>query len=102
MYKYLYLSDEDFADIDKLPIEDIKHLVVQAFISIEDKHIILKWGDGLTTLVPFSEFTPSALVVPDFTKAEIIDWGHTLKFGDYEATVECFVTWPRLDGKIIP
>jgi len=49
-------------------------------------------GSGETLSVPLAAFKPSGNgVVPDFTQFRITDYGHTIQFGAYEATVEALL-----------
>jgi DNA-binding XRE family transcriptional regulator len=43
-------------------------------------------------LVPLTLFRPSGKSRPDFKRFELSDYGHTLRFGDYEATTDS-VLW---------
>ncbi len=49
------------------------------------EHITLINANGSVVRVPFSKFTPSGTHTPDFDEFAIIDYGHALRFGDYEA-----------------
>ena len=53
---------------------------------------VLVRGDFEQLLVPLTLFRPSGKSAPDFTCFAVTDFGHTLKFGDYEATSDS-VLW---------
>jgi hypothetical protein len=83
---------------NELPIDALSHIlsrpdrgefVISMTIDHENKLIRLLRGSLDSLLVPFDAFleTPTGQA-PDFTAAEIIDYGRTLRFGDYEAGVD--------------
>lgn len=52
--------------------------------------LLLVRGDLATFAVPLTMFPPSGDgVVPDFRRLAVVDYGQTLRFGEYEA---CFET----------
>jgi hypothetical protein len=52
--------------------------------------IVTLWrGDLSSFVVPFSAFTPTANGIrPDWDRFTVTDYGHTLRFGDYEAAAD--------------
>jgi len=81
-----------------LPTEDIiavfrapnrRDLCIGGTVVPESGTLILVRGDLDTLLVPLSAFQPSATAVrPDFADFEVIDSGQSLRFGQYEASVD--------------
>jgi hypothetical protein len=58
---------------------------------VDDKEqvVLLFRGTLERVPVPFTFFRPSGTgLEPDFSRFSVTDWGQTLKFGDYEASVE--------------
>lgn len=52
----------------------------------ETKTILFYRGNGQEIVVDFDEFKPSGTgIEPDFNQVSIIDYGHTVKLGEYEA-----------------
>jgi hypothetical protein len=49
-------------------------------------------GDLEQLAVPLSMFRPSGTTSPNFQRFELGDYGHTLRFGEYEATADV-VLW---------
>lgn len=43
-------------------------------------------ADGASATIPLSAFRPSGTTAPDFARLELDDHGHTIRFGEYEAT----------------
>jgi DNA-binding XRE family transcriptional regulator len=56
------------------------------------KMLTLVRGNLETVVVPLSLFQPSGRTSPDFNKFCLDDFGHTIQFGDYEATADV-VLW---------
>lgn len=61
-------------------------------VNLELGALVLVRGNLERLVVPLSMFRPSGRATPDFKKFELTDYGHTLKFGEYEATAD-FVLW---------
>jgi DNA-binding Xre family transcriptional regulator len=63
-------------------------LVIAGTVDTQAGIIKLLKGDLSRVFVPISSFKPTSEVTPDFDRFEIIDHGHTLKFGAYEANID--------------
>ena len=61
-----------------------EHLLILGFIA--DNKLILLTGNLKQIAVPLDIFKPSGTCSPDFDKFELIDYGHTIQFGEYEAS----------------
>ena len=59
----------------------------------DDSETITFWRGNLATLtVPFTAFPPSGDgIEPDFAAFAVIDYGHTVRLGDYEAATEALL-----------
>jgi hypothetical protein len=74
---------EVFAASDK----EKRNLFVSGLVVLSRQEIVLLRGDGDEIIAPFNMFVPSGTgCAPDFTQLEIIDYGHTVKLGEYEAS----------------
>jgi len=59
---------------------------------VENETVALLRGNSQTTVVPFSFFEPSGNgVAPDFTRLSFTDYGHTVVFGEYEASADAIL-----------
>lgn len=72
--------------------DECRDLFIGGSADLESETLVLIRGDLERLVVPFSIFRPSGNALPDFKKLEFTDYGHTLKFGDYEATADV-VLW---------
>ncbi len=83
---------------NELPIDALSNIlarpdrgefVISMNLDHENKLISLLRGSLDSLLVPFDAFPKTATgQTPDFEDAEIIDYGRTIRFGDYEAGVD--------------
>jgi len=48
----------------------------------------LAMASGHTAVVALSAFRPSGAAAPDFASPELDDYGHTIRFGEYEASTD--------------
>ena len=87
----------------KLPVEELTEVLSSApnerrdvfiggLLNIKFGTLVLVRGNLERVIVPLSMFRPSGRATPDFSKFELGDYGHTLRFGDYEATADV-VLW---------
>jgi hypothetical protein len=94
LFQRLYTSSREVS----LPLEEIvdivrsrdaSNYVIGGSIDFSTKTVTLVRGDMTSLVVPFSTFSVSGKgVKPDFAKFSIEDDGQTLKFGDYEASLD--------------
>ena len=69
-----------------------KELCFGACLGKRQRTLMLVRGDLAAFVVNLSEFQPSGDgIVPDFTKLAVVDYGQTIRFGDYEASFEAIV-----------
>jgi hypothetical protein len=64
-----------------------RHCVVAGYSDFLHQQLVLFRGDSQTVIVPFAKFEPSGTCSPDFNELEIIDYGNTIRLGEYEADV---------------
>jgi DNA-binding Xre family transcriptional regulator len=87
-----------FAEATSLSIVEIleifasknpSHFVIGGNIENDLKLLVLTRGDLSTLAIPLSAFRESGdNIVPDFEAFSVVDGGQTLKFGEYEASVD--------------
>jgi len=66
--------------------DEKKDLFISGVIDETSETLTLWRGDRTSMVVPLSTFRPTGLGVhPDWNRFEIIDFGQTLQFGDYQA-----------------
>lgn len=87
---YVSLPEEQIEEIQTS--DNAENLVIEMFVDHDEQKIILFFG-GTTEQYgaeySFDVFEPSGNgTIPDFTDAEIIDFGQSLRFGKYEAAVD--------------
>lgn len=67
-------------------------LAVLGVVALDNKRLVLTMGDDRIIQVPLSIFTPSGSgkkkLHPRFMDPRIEDWGQTIAFGEYEASVD--------------
>lgn len=70
--------------------EQVKqNLIIAGSIDLDREELILITGDFSLLTVSLSEFKTSGDgTKPDFNDFEVIDYGHTLRFGRYEAATD--------------
>jgi hypothetical protein len=62
--------------------------IMAAVVFRYENHIRVVMGDGSEYDVPLDFFTPCGDgTTPDFSRMSVTDYGHTIAFGDYEASV---------------
>jgi DNA-binding Xre family transcriptional regulator len=81
------LSKEEFQDVWSL--RDRKDRFIGGIVDDGSKTVTLWRGNLESITVPFDAFPPTANGIrPDFKRFSIIEYGQTLKFGDYESDSE--------------
>ena len=75
---------------------DQNKIIIEASIDQEKQILTFVTKDNKTRRVSLSIFKPSGtfpnLLFPNFSRVKIIDWGHTLKFGKYEASTSSIIS----------
>jgi DNA-binding XRE family transcriptional regulator len=83
--------DELLEVLGTRPLER-RDLLIGGVLNAELGTLVLVRGNLERVMVPLSLFRPSGTATPDFGKFELGDFGHTLRFGMYEATADS-VLW---------
>ncbi|WP_197998736.1 helix-turn-helix transcriptional regulator [Gimesia aquarii] len=83
---------EELTEVLSATPEERRDVFIGGVLNSEFKTLVLVRGNLEQIIVPLSMFRPSGRATPDFTKFELGDYGHTLQFGDYEATTD-IVLW---------
>ncbi|HEX4056411.1 MAG TPA: helix-turn-helix transcriptional regulator [Tepidisphaeraceae bacterium] len=86
-YSTDFLPRQELEDV--LQSSDRRERFVGGIVDRSTKTITLWRGDLTPFVVPFSAFTPTANDIrPNFGKFSVSDYGHTLRFGPYEAATD--------------
>ena len=82
-----HLPLEEMAEV--LRAANADELFISGAVDKKSKTVTLWRGNGRPLVVPMSTFQPSGSgIVPDFDRFAVCDFGHTLRFGDYEAAAD--------------
>lgn len=74
-------------EVQALPLDERSRLIVSGYVDFYYKHIVLFKGNGVPVNARFEMFEKSNFVTePEFDSLEIIDYGHAIKLGGYEAS----------------
>ena len=65
-----------------------KELAVGMAVDPRSGVAFLAMASGHTAVVALSAFRPSGWAAPDFASPELDDYGHTIRFGEYEASTD--------------
>lgn len=65
-----------------------RQYVVSGYVNLDQRIMILFRGDGTSMKLSFNVFTPSPVETPDFEQFDIIDYGQTIKLGNYEVPTD--------------
>jgi hypothetical protein len=63
-------------------------LAIAAAFTDLGQSLVLILANGKRFLIPLSVFVGNPVAVPNFNSLELDDYGHTIRFGTYEACVE--------------
>ena len=74
--------------ISILQSEDAADRIIAGMVDKVAGNLLLYRGDLQPVVAPLDSFKPRLGVEPNFDDFEIIDWGHTLRFGQFEASVD--------------
>lgn len=83
---------EQLTEVLRATPEERRDVFIGGVLNSEYGTLVLVRGNFERVMVPLSMFRPSGRQSPDFSKFELGDYGHTLRFGDYEATADV-VLW---------
>jgi hypothetical protein len=68
--------------------DDAADRVVAGMVDKDAGNLLLYRGDLQPVVAPLDSIKPRLGVEPNFNDFEIIDWGHSLRFGEFEASVD--------------
>lgn len=81
------LPPSEFNEIRRAPKETQRKVFVTGFVDFKVQEVVLIKMDNSEIDVPFEWFKPTSLgVEPDFDNLSIIDFGYSIKLGQYEAS----------------
>jgi hypothetical protein len=83
--------------LDQRPDHFVSAIVDTDILCVEFRNI-----RGEHFFVDFSFFEPAGLLVPDFEKCRLIDYGQTVAFGEYEAGTYHVSGRYRDEVKLVP
>ena len=86
------LHEEELATVLRASPSERSNVFISGLVNLDLGTLALLRGDLSHVTVPLKMFRPSGRAIPDFKRFELTDYGHTLKFGDYEATAD-IVLW---------
>lgn len=82
------LVQDELLNLMKLSTEKRHNYLISGYADFDNRHIMCFRGSGTSFVIPFSVFTSSGTgLVPNFEQLEFIDYGQTIKLGEYEASV---------------
>lgn len=71
-----------------LQSEDAADRIITGMVDKDAGNLLVYRGDLQPIIAPLESFNSRLNVKPDFDDFEIIDWGHTLRFGKFEASAD--------------
>lgn len=81
------LPSEELAEV--LEADNKDQLFIAGSVDADSETLTLWRGNGKSLVVPLSGFRPSGEgKKPDFKRFSVADYGHTLRFGEYESSVD--------------
>lgn len=81
-----FLPREELMDV--LPAPNRDELFITGFVDLCDEVVVLYRGNLEPVVVPFEFFRHRSTDDPDFHDFEVIDYGHGVRFGEYEAATD--------------
>lgn len=86
------LATEELKEVLALPEKEKRKYLISGYVNFDDQVIMCFRGSGTSIAIPFGVFRPSGTgLKPDFDKLEFIDYGQTIKLGEYEAAVDAIL-----------
>lgn len=93
----VFLPEEEAEEARGAKPEALPLLAMGARVCYEDQTLELRMADRSIQKGPLSVIRPSGTHEPDFSKPRLTDWGQTVGFGEYEASVDAILRdWSRL------
>lgn len=92
----MLLQSEELVEIFALSDEEAGKLLIGGIVITEKDIILLIKGDMSILKIPLSFFSPTGEgLKPDFNKFRVIDFGHAVSFGEYEAATDAILHAPN-------
>lgn len=86
------LATEELKEVVALPEKEKRKLLISGYVNFDERVIMCFRGNGTSIAIPFSVFVASGTgLEPDFDNLEFIDYGQTIKLGEYEAAVDAIL-----------
>ncbi|MBI4580160.1 MAG: helix-turn-helix transcriptional regulator [Planctomycetes bacterium] len=82
---------DQLADVLCAPQEEARDLFIGGAVDIESAALSLVRGNLERMSVPLNLFPPSGASRPSFRRFELDDYGHTIRFGEYEAAADAIL-----------
>lgn len=79
------LPREQLIEVLLAPKEQARDLFIGGLVDMKSRVLLLVRGDLSRLVVPLSIFGASGTTKPNFRRFEVDDYGHTIRFGYYEA-----------------
>lgn len=79
------LKDKELKELAPFSPTAKRYLIVAGYSDFLRQQLVLFRADGKSVIAPFDMFKPSGTSNPNFYELEIIDYGNTIKLGEYEA-----------------
>ena len=83
---------EELTEVLRALPDERRDVFIGGVLNSELGALVLVRGNLERVIVPLTIFRASGRATPDFSKFELGDYGHTLRFGEYEATADV-VLW---------
>lgn len=80
------LKNKELEELKILSWAAKRYLVVAGYPDFLRQQLVLFRADGRSVIAPFDMFKPSGTSNPNFYELELIDYGNTIKLGEYEAS----------------
>jgi|ERR1700722_12286436 len=92
------LTPLELKEINLLLIKEKSKYIVSGYAVFMSKHLVLFRGDGSCVVAPFDMFPPNTICSPNFDDLQIIDFGKSIKLGQYEVSSKSILE--KLDPNI--
>jgi hypothetical protein len=79
---------DQLADVFSAPEEEARNVFIGGAVDVTSGTLALVRGNLERISVPLAMFRPSGTTRPDFRRFELDDYGHTIRFGEYEAAAD--------------
>ena len=86
------LPPHELIEVQALSLHERRRLFISGYIDHKNQYVVLFRGDGNSVFVNFRFFEPNKKYSPDFSQLSIIDYGHAVKLGDYEASTHSILS----------